>query len=219
MSILDQLAAAIQTVEGYYPPGTVVGGTSFPNGSVAYRNNNPGNLNYVGQAGATGADANGYAIFPDYATGYAALISQLQAYATPGYTHNGVTYPDGLTLNQMLNIYAPPVGDSRGINATSVYISSVSSSTGIAPDTLLADAIGGQTSTIPATDASQPGNADAFDVSSGDGSNNIFSLSDLSNFPSDVSATVQTGDMTNMQPIDWAILGAIGAVAFWAFKR
>lgn len=65
VSPLDAVATAIQNHEGYYP------------GSVSYRNNNPGNLKYAGQPGATGADARGFAIFPDFATGFQALKNQL----------------------------------------------------------------------------------------------------------------------------------------------
>ena len=64
-SPLDALAQAIQAHEGWTP------------GSVSFRNNNPGNLKYAGQSGATGADASGFAIFPDYATGFQALKNQL----------------------------------------------------------------------------------------------------------------------------------------------
>ncbi|MDE2019896.1 MAG: hypothetical protein KGJ13_06140 [Patescibacteria group bacterium] len=64
------LAEAIQTEEGYYP------------GSRAYRNNNPGNLRYAGQYGAIGQDGAGFAIFPDYQTGFNALVAQLRLDAT-----------------------------------------------------------------------------------------------------------------------------------------
>jgi hypothetical protein len=209
MSILDQLAQAIQKVEGYYPPGSVVGGVSYPNGSVAYRNNNPGNLNYVGQAGATGADANGYAIFPDYATGYAALTAQIQLDANRG-----------MTLQQLIYSWAPPTGDPRGNNNTTAYLQSVSDSTGLAPGASVQNAIANDST---ATSAGLPGNADASDVTSGDGSNNSFSLSSFSdvfsNFSSDASATLQSGDVSNMQVSDWLVVAAIGAALLFVFQR
>jgi hypothetical protein len=215
MSILDQLAQAIQTVEGYYPPGTIVGGTSFPTGSVAYRNNNPGNLNYVGQAGSTGADANGYAIFPDYATGYAALVNQIQIDASKG-----------MTLQQLIYSWAPPTGDPRGTNNTTAYLQSVSDATGLAPSASVQAAIAGQTSTAP-------GNVDSADItdttdtSSTDGSgtstNSMFSLADLtgafSSFSGDVGTAVSTGDVSGMTSTDWMVLAGFGVVAWFVFKR
>lgn len=142
MSILDQLAQAIQKVEGYYPPGT----PGFPVGSVAYRNNNPGNLNYANQTGSTGPDANGYAIFPDYQTGYDALVNQIQLDASRG-----------MTLQQLIYSWAPPTGDPRGTNNTTAYVQSVSAQTGIAPG-----------ASVQAAIQSQSGNADTSDVTEGD---------------------------------------------------
>lgn len=64
MDLATALANAIARFEGYNTPG-----------SVAQRNNNPGNLR--SGAGQVGTDANGYAIFPDAATGFAALVHQI----------------------------------------------------------------------------------------------------------------------------------------------
>jgi hypothetical protein len=63
--LVASLASAIGRFEGFLVPG-----------SVAQRNNNPGNLR--SGPGQTGTDANGYAIFPDVATGQAALQNQIQ---------------------------------------------------------------------------------------------------------------------------------------------
>jgi len=60
----DKILDAIQKQEGWFP------------GSLSFRQNNPGNLKFGPFAkahGATGAGAGGHAIFPDYATGRAAL--------------------------------------------------------------------------------------------------------------------------------------------------
>ncbi len=46
-------------------------------GDLNYRNNNPGNLKYACQPGATGADENGFAIFPTWDAGMQALKNQL----------------------------------------------------------------------------------------------------------------------------------------------
>lgn len=104
------IASTIQKVEGYYP------------GSVAYRNNNPGNLIYVGQAGATGADANGFAIFPNYATGLQALDDQIQLYAARG-----------LSIQGMMQIYAP-ASDGNDPNS---YAAQVAGALGVDPSTSL----------------------------------------------------------------------------------
>ena len=62
---LGALLDAIQHFEGGNP------------GDLNMRNNNPGNLKFANQAGATGADSRGFAIFPDYATGRDALAAQI----------------------------------------------------------------------------------------------------------------------------------------------
>jgi hypothetical protein len=46
------------------------------------RNNNPGNLKFAGQAGAVGQDAEGFAIFSDMISGFAALQRQLKKYVS-----------------------------------------------------------------------------------------------------------------------------------------
>jgi hypothetical protein len=65
-AVIEKMAQAIKTFEGWTP------------GSRSYRNNNPGNLKYAGQAGATGQDDQGHAIFDSYASGWNALIRQLK---------------------------------------------------------------------------------------------------------------------------------------------
>jgi hypothetical protein len=99
-----QLASAIQTHEGYFP------------GSLSYRQNNPGNLMYVGQSGAS-AGTNGLAVFPSYQAGLSALVDQINLDSSRG-----------LTLSQFISKYAPP-----GENNTSAYLSFVSQYTGFSP--------------------------------------------------------------------------------------
>lgn len=106
---LNALAQAIQTQEGYAP------------GTLAYQNNNPGNLVYVGQAGAT-PGAGGFAAFSSYQAGYQALENQIQLDATRGTDVNG--NPVG-TVGQLITSWAPP-----SQNDTAAYISSVTSQTG-----------------------------------------------------------------------------------------
>ena len=126
----DTIAQTIQKVEGYYP------------GTLAYTNNNPGNLIYVGQAGAT-PGAGGFAAFPSYDAGYQALLNQIQNYANRG-----------LTIDQMMAIYAPA---TQAGNNPGLYAQTIASSLGVTPDTLVSDALAGTgsnaslTSDIPDT--------------------------------------------------------------------
>lgn len=115
--ILDQgtveaIAAAIQQQEGYYP------------GSLAYKNNNPGNLIYVGQYGAVSGEG-GFAKFASYQDGLQALYNQIQLYASRG-----------LTIQGMMDIYAPA---GHGTNDPYLYASNVAAAVGSTPDTLLTD--------------------------------------------------------------------------------
>jgi|SRR5271155_3592998 len=116
------IAATIQQMEGYYP------------GSVAYQNNNPGNLMYAGQSGAT-KGTNGFAVFPTYQDGYNALLNQLNIYAN-----------QGLTINQMMAKYAPAY-DNNGNpipgNNPTLYASTIAGSLGVSPNTTVADALAG----------------------------------------------------------------------------
>lgn len=112
------IAATIQQVEGYYP------------GSLAYTNNNPGNLVYVGQAGAV-PGAGGFAKFPDYNSGLQALDDQIQLYAARG-----------MTIDQMMNVYAP----ASGGNNPTAYAQTIANSLGVSPSTSLLDLAGFNTS-------------------------------------------------------------------------
>ena len=116
MNGLDSIVAAIRQHEGFYP------------GSLSYRNNNPGNLRLAGQRGATPGDG-GFARFPTYADGEAALAAQVRLDASRGFTLEG-----------FLNKFAP-----SSENNTAAYIASVSRATGIAPGQSLSDAIAGST--------------------------------------------------------------------------
>jgi hypothetical protein len=83
-TVSDPYASTIQTIEGWYP------------GSKSYRNNNPGNLKFADQPGATGADPQGFAIFPDYKTGFNALHRQV-----------GLDAKRGLSIQEFTDKYAP----------------------------------------------------------------------------------------------------------------
>lgn len=111
------LAKFIQDKEGWTP------------GSVSQKNNNPGNLKYVKQPGATGADEHGFARFPDYQTGLAALNKQIELDSSRG-----------LTFRQFTAKYAPK--DDH--NDPEAYAKSLAASTGHNPDDPIS-VVGGST--------------------------------------------------------------------------
>ena len=170
------IAQTIQQVEGYYP------------GSVAYTNNNPGNLIFVGQAGAT-PGAGGFAAFPSYDAGYQALLNQIQNYANRG-----------LTIDQMMNLYAPA---GQGNNNPTAYANTIASALGVSTDTTVADALAGAGSTAATTDtssistASMPG-TDMFSAAF-----------------SDLGTAVSSGDFSGISGSDWVVIG--GGFALLAF--
>ena len=87
---LEAVADAIMHVEGWYA------------GSRSYRNRNPGNLRASHHA--IGKDKGGFAIFPSFAMGYAALVTDLRN----KFTGNTITRlgPQS-TLLQLFEVYAP----------------------------------------------------------------------------------------------------------------
>ena len=105
----NALAMAIQQQEGYYP------------GSVAYRNNNPGNLVYAGQPGAT-RGAGGFAVFSSYNAGLTAEVNQINLDATRGTDINGNPIN---TAGDLISSWAP-----ASENDTAGYIAGVAAQTG-----------------------------------------------------------------------------------------
>lgn len=93
-------------------------GDGYKSAPRGIRNNNPGNLNYVGQAGATkeGGEGGRFAVFESMEHGVAALYRQLQLYFKRGVN----------TLSSIVKTYAPA---SDGNNVDS-YISALSRATG-----------------------------------------------------------------------------------------
>ena len=96
---------------------------------------------YAGQAGAIGQDANGFAIFPDYATGLAALDNQITLDASRG-----------LSISAFTAKYAPA---SAGNDPTS-YASQIANASGLSVTDPLSLAISGDSG----------GSAPTFDLSS-----------------------------------------------------
>lgn len=87
------------------------------------RNNNPGNLNFVGQRGAVRESPNGrFAKFNTAFEGLQALSSQLNRYAEKGLN----------TVEKIISIWAP-----ASENNTQAYMDKISGKLGVSPDTVL----------------------------------------------------------------------------------
>lgn len=115
-SKMDAWADAIQQHEGWYV------------GSRSYRNNNPGNIKYVGQSLAVGQDTGGFCIFKTYADGRKCLTDMLTRAATPPV--EGKYSPD-MTLAQFFAVYAP----SSDNNNPDAYATFVAAKIGVTVDT------------------------------------------------------------------------------------
>lgn len=93
-----------------------------PGTSVAERHNNPGNLVFAGQRGATKGETvagHTFAKFQSTEEGVAALYRQLQLYQKRGID----------TLTEIMGVYAP-----EGANNTGAYIKALSKTTGLDPN-------------------------------------------------------------------------------------
>lgn len=102
--------------------------------SIAMRHNNPGNLMFVGQKGATKGESRGtgyWAKFENPLAGYQALISDIKA-KQAGKTSTGLSGES--TLSDFLSIYAPPHE-----NKTRSYINKVSKALKITPNSKIKD--------------------------------------------------------------------------------
>ena len=123
MALLD-VANTIKTIEGWFKTGT-----------VSQRLNNPGNLMYAGQAGATPHpiyDADGklvgtFAEFSSPDAGEAALQRQIQLDASRG-----------LSIQDFANKYAP---SGHGTNDPNAYAQQIAAATGLSVNDPLSAAI------------------------------------------------------------------------------
>lgn len=99
--------------------GNTTASIQIPQSSrLAYVNNNPGNLKYVGQAGAHAGES-GFAKFPSPEAGFHALTKQVQ-----------LDQSRGLTLESFIHKYAPPIE-----NDTKQYIAQATKALGVPSDT------------------------------------------------------------------------------------
>jgi len=200
------MAKAITQMEGTYPPGSTVGGVYYPNGTPAYQNNNPGNLMYAGQTGASPGGAAGFAKFDTLADGQAALNNQIQYNINKGMTLQqffaGVPNANG----QLVGGYAPggtsnAAGAVQTNAATQNYINFVAQQTGLDPNVPLTQY---QSGAVTPGDTSQVASNTPSDNSGGDSTDSI-ATQDAS-----VMDTL-TNALANTDPV---ILGAIGIGAF-----
>jgi hypothetical protein len=97
-NLLNTMCLAIQKHEGWFP------------GSRSQRNNNPGNLVYVGQPNATKEKDGRFAVFPSYEAGFNAL-KQMILNAASG---KSKVYKPTMNLYQFFGTYAP---DNDGNNS------------------------------------------------------------------------------------------------------
>jgi hypothetical protein len=133
MDFISIWASAIAQFEGFNLPG-----------SRPARNNNPGDLKFAGQSGATGQDSAGFAIFPDASTGFQALYNQLNKYVRD--------FPNSSLLEIMahyLGQHAASI-DSQG-NAFQ-YAGFVAGQLGTGVDTTLGELASGSADVIAAQD-------------------------------------------------------------------
>ncbi len=109
-------------------------------GSRPARNNNPGDLMFAGQPGATGKDSGGFAIFPDPPTGWQALYNQLNAYVSE--------FPDFSILQIMAHYLgqSTPTSDSQGNAFT--YANFVAQALDVDPSTTLGALAAGVASAV-----------------------------------------------------------------------
>lgn len=113
---VEVLALAIQKKEGYFP------------GSLAYRNNNPGNLRY---SSIQDGRRDGFAYFDTYEKGLQALKNQIIAAAMGDSKY----YNPEMTLLDFFNKYAPSSDNNNPEN----YFNFVIQETGLAPDMKIKD--------------------------------------------------------------------------------
>ena len=132
------LAQSIADFEGYGKQG-----------SVAQRNNNPGNLR--AGPGQTGTDEKGYAIFPDAATGWAALEKQITSKSGKG-----------LTLQEFFGgkpgVY-PGYAPAADRNNPQQYAATVAQRLGVDPTAPLDTVIGGSSAPAGQQPADMTGQA------------------------------------------------------------
>lgn len=121
ISLLDKMCMAIQKHEGWYE------------GSRSYRNNNPGNLKYIGQQTAIGKDKSGFAVFKSYKDGYDTLKTMILNCAR-GFSK---VYKPEMTLTQFFLLYAPTFDN----NDSDAYAKAVANDMGVSTSFQIRDLV------------------------------------------------------------------------------
>lgn len=127
---LDNLSTLPKTLQEIKDQGNLSGGftVSIPQdignqtNQLAFRNNNPGNLRYAKQPGAT-LGAGGFAKFATPEDGFNALINQIK-----------LDQSRNLTVSQFVSKYAPP-----SENDTATYIKQFTDALGVPANTKISD--------------------------------------------------------------------------------
>lgn len=143
----DALVSAIITEEGTCPSPSNC------------QNNNPGNLVYAGQPGAS-PGPNGFAVFDTYQDGYNALVNQIGLYASGSCSAcNGQPQ----TLASMFQIYAPA---GQGSNNPTAYANYVAGVLGVDPSTPVSSVLTSSAGASPDLSSvfSQPVNIAGFSI-------------------------------------------------------
>jgi hypothetical protein len=186
----NSIAQAIQSHEGYYP------------GTIAYTNNNPGNLVYAGQAGASPGGAGGFASFGSYQDGYNAMVNQIQLDVSRGTDVNGNPVTN---ISQLINSWAPV--SQNGQKAVDAYVSDVAGKTGFDP-------------TTPFSSLGDPAASSSVYVADAAPSSDI---GDASSFTADLataaSSTVDLSSIGGPSDVSGPLLVAAGLVGFLVLSR
>lgn len=102
--LLNLMCLAIQKHEGWFE------------GSRSWRNKNPGNLRYVGQAKAIGKDKSNFAVFATYEDGFNTLKGMIKNAVNGG----SKVYKPDMTLNEFFAVYAPAFDENDPQNYAKV---------------------------------------------------------------------------------------------------
>jgi hypothetical protein len=103
-------ANAIKQYEGFFAPGQ---NPKYPDGTLSWKNNNPGNIRSWPNTPQNG----GFAHFPTYDVGFAALCTLL----TNAATGKSANYKPTMSLVQFFAVYAPS-DDHNDPNAYADFI-------------------------------------------------------------------------------------------------
>lgn len=110
---LVKFCDAIKEHEGYFL------------GSRSYRNNNPGNLKYVGQRRAIGPDKGGFCVFKTYVDGFDTLYEMIERACTG----KSKIYSPSMSMYDFFAKYAP----SNDGNNPRMYAETVAKKIGVSP--------------------------------------------------------------------------------------